>query len=138
MTKEMTRKEQDRAVQGEAQRMQPERTRNEVLMPAADIYERGDDIHVVLDLPGCDPQAVDVQLEDGVLTVTAPSAESAPENLELLHEEYRPWTYQRVFQVSEAVKQEAIQARFRHGVLSLTLPKAEALKPRKIAITAEE
>lgn len=107
----------------------------ETLLPAVDIYETDDGAVLVVDLPGCDEDGVDLSVEDGVLTVKARPTPADAEGLELASAEYSVGTFERTFTLSELVDAQQIQASVKDGVLRLRLPKAEAAKPKKIAIT---
>lgn len=90
--------------------------------PPADILETDDGFRLLLDLPGVQPADVDVRFEDGELAVSARRTGR------------QGGGYVRTFRVSERIAADRIAADLRHGVLTLTLPKVEALKPRRIAV----
>jgi len=90
----------------------------------------------MLEMPGVAPDSVDVSLENRVLTIRGQARTTRPENLELVHAEYSEGDYERVFTLSEDFDPDRIEAEMRAGVLTLTLPRAEAAKPRKIAVKA--
>jgi HSP20 family protein len=103
------------------------------LVPPVDIYEKGDGLVVVADLPGAAKDKVDVRVENGILTIRAwPEYESrgAP-----VAEEFKLYEYFRQFELSNEVDQDKIDAEFNNGVLTLRLPKSEKAKPRQIAVT---
>lgn len=104
------------------------------VVPAVDIVETEAGVLLVADLPGCDESSVEIAIEDRVLTVRGRPQADAPEGLELAAAEHPPATFERTFTVSEIIDTEHIQATVRDGVLRLTLPKAEAARPRKIDI----
>ena len=104
------------------------------VVPAVDIVETETGVLLVADLPGCDESSVEIAIEDRVLTVRGRPQADAPEGLELAAAEHPPATFERTFTVSEIIDTEHIQATVRDGVLRLTLPKAEAARPRKIDI----
>ncbi|MEE8451832.1 MAG: Hsp20/alpha crystallin family protein [Thermoguttaceae bacterium] len=103
--------------------------------PTVDILEKADELLVVADMPGAERDTIDIQFEDGSLTISAEVEPRQPEDTEYLLEEYGVGDYYRSFQVSEAIDPGRITAEFAEGVLTLHLPKAETSKPRKIAIT---
>lgn len=103
-------------------------------IPEVDINEGDMTISVYSDLPGVRPEAVDVDIREGVLTLTA-EVEPMPATMRLIHQEYAVGSYQRRFNLGERVDQSKIEAKFDNGVLKLTLPKVEAHKPRKIKIS---
>ncbi len=113
-----------------------ERTRSgQFFRPNCDILERDDELLVLADVPGAQGDQIDVKFEDGTLSIHAPvDCRQGPETEYLLCE-YGVGDYWRTFQVSEAVDSSKISAEFANGVLTLHLPKAEAMKPRKIAVS---
>lgn len=96
--------------------------RGATVAPPADILETDDGFRLVLDLPGVQPADVDVRFEDGELAVNARRTGRFTGG------------YTRTFRVSERIAADKITADLRHGVLTLTLPKVEAVKPRRIAV----
>ena len=102
--------------------------------PKVDILEKDDELVVLADVPGASPEHIDVDFEDGTLTIDAKVPTRDEKGAEYLAREYGVGDYHRTFQVSEAVDGEKISAEYAAGVLSLHLPKAEAAKPRKIEI----
>ncbi len=114
-----------------------ERTRSgQFFRPNCDIVEREDELLVLADVPGARGDQIDVKFEDGTLSIHAPVDRRQGPETEYLLCEYGVGDYWRTFQVSEAVDASRISAEYADGVLTLHLPKAEALKPRKIAVTA--
>lgn len=107
-----------------------------VFTPAADIYENDDSLLVVCDMPGVEEKNVEIGLEDDVLTITGNQGEYHPENYQLVYQGYHTGIYRRAFTLTTGIDQEKIKARLSNGVLSITLPKSAAAKPRKIAIEA--
>ena len=114
-----------------------ERTRSgQFFRPNCDIIEREDEILVLADVPGAQSDQIDVKFEDGTLSIHAPVERRQNPETEFLLCEYGVGDYWRTFQVSEAVDASKISAEFANGVLTLHLPKAEAVKPRKITVMA--
>ena len=113
-----------------------ERTREcPCFVPRADVYETGDAIFVVTDMPGVDEGSVDITLEDNVLTINGYVDPEPPEGYGLAYAEYRVGDYMRAFTLSDQIERDGIEATVRDGVLRLVLPKVEEVKKRKIAIT---
>jgi HSP20 family protein len=105
-------------------------------VPSADIYESDDELVVNLDLPGIDPKMVDVRVENNVLTIRGErqfNQKQISENYHRVERSYGP--FGRSFTLSTAVNPEKIRAGYESGVLTITMPKAETAKPRKIQIT---
>jgi HSP20 family molecular chaperone IbpA len=105
-----------------------------VFLPNADIYETPDALSVVLEMPGVEKGNVDIRVEQGILNVEGRLDLSKYQGLQPLYTEYNVGHYARSFQLSSKIDQNAIQAELKDGVLSLTLPKAEQAKPRKIQV----
>jgi HSP20 family molecular chaperone IbpA len=105
--------------------------------PHVDILERADELLVLADVPGADGDAIDVKFEDGTLTIHASVEPRHDNDRKFLLGEYGVGDYYRTFRVSEAVDAGKITAGYTDGVLTLHLPKAEAIKPRTISVTAK-
>lgn len=105
-----------------------------IYMPAIDIRDNGDTIHLLADMPGVDEKSVDVNVENGVLTVEGKAHAEPPEGYELVGREYALGRFRRDFTLSEQVDVEGIKARVSNGVLEVTLPKRDEVKTRKIEI----
>ena len=103
-----------------------------------DVLERADDYLVVADLPGVSPEQVDISFEHNTLTVrgTRPWAFNTNEGGELRVYSAERWTgsFERSVRLPEYVEGDRIEASFANGVLTITVPKAAAAKPRKIQI----
>jgi HSP20 family protein len=108
-----------------------------VYTPAIDIMERKDDIVLLADMPGVDETSVDITLEKDVLTIYGKVDTKTSGEYTLYLSEYGTGDYQRVFTLTEEVDRDKIQATVKNGVLRLVLPKAEAVKTRKIAVKPE-
>jgi HSP20 family protein len=108
-----------------------------VYTPAVDIMERKDDIVLLADMPGVDETSVEITLEKNVLTIYGKVAAEIPSGYTLYLSEYGTGDYQRVFTLTEEVDRDKIQATVKNGVLTLVLPKAEAVKTRKIEVKGE-
>jgi HSP20 family molecular chaperone IbpA len=113
-----------------------ERTRaRRCFVPRTDIYEVGDDIFVVTDMPGTDDKSVEITLERNELTINGYVEPMYPENYRLAHAEYDVGDYQRSFRLSDEIDRDRIEATVKDGILRLRLPKADTAKARKIAIS---
>jgi HSP20 family molecular chaperone IbpA len=103
-------------------------------IPGADIFEAAHALSVVLEMPGVDKSNVDVSVEAGVLVVEGRVDFSKYEGMQPVYTEYNIGHYRRSFSLSNTIDQGAITAEMKDGVLTVTLPKAEAAKARRIAI----
>jgi HSP20 family protein len=114
-----------------------EATRSTGWVPPADICECDSELIVNLDLPGIDPKMVDVRVENNVLTIRGERQFQQKQEKENFHRVERSYgAFARSFTLSTSVDPEKIRATYKAGVLSITLPKAEAAKPKRIQIGA--
>ncbi len=102
--------------------------------PPVDIYETDDAIVLSGDLPGVEASDVQTDLKDNLLTITARVRGVDPRWKTIL-EEYTIGNYVRQFRLGQQIDQSKITAQLKDGVLILTMPKAEAAKPRRIQIS---
>jgi HSP20 family protein len=112
-----------------------ERTRTRpTYTPAVDILESADELTVLADMPGLRAEDVDIQFENGTLTIRGAVQERQGAETRYLRREYGVGDYFRSFQVSELVDAEQIAAEYVDGVLTLHLPKVAQAKPRRIDV----
>lgn len=112
-----------------------ERTRTRrVYIPRVDIFETGDAVVLLADMPGVSEEDVDITLEKNVLSITGYVRASEREGYSLAYSEYSEGDYERTFALSDEVDRNRIEATMKDGVLKLVLPKAEEVKTRKIAV----
>jgi len=131
----MAVKEQELDIKKERTPAETESTRDRrVYTPKVDITDRADDIVLSADMPGVDNGTVDVTLDKGVLTIQGVADAQYFENYRLTYAEYGVGDYRRSFTIPDTIDRDTITAVVKKGVLSLTLPKAEPEKPRKIQI----
>ena len=93
--------------------------------PDVDIYETGEDLFLIADLPGVEESGLELEVSKGILTLDASVTGSG----QVQH------NYFRQFKLSENLDSEAGEAKLQDGVLTLRLPKVERAKPKKIAVT---
>jgi HSP20 family protein len=105
--------------------------------PAADIYESENELIVNLDLPGVNPKMVDIRVENNVLSIRGERQFEESQTKDSFHRVERSYgPFGRSFTLSTPVDADKIRASYKSGVLSITLPKAEAAKPKRIQIAA--
>ncbi|MCS3743346.1 MULTISPECIES: Hsp20/alpha crystallin family protein [unclassified Rhizobium] len=126
----MTDHETNGTVPAEPTRVEP------VFVPPIDIIETTSGVQMLLDMPGADPESLDVTLDNRVLRISARSVSSAPEGYALVHAEYRDGTYERSFTISEPIDTAKIDAVFKDGVLRLNLPKSAPSPAARISVKA--
>jgi HSP20 family molecular chaperone IbpA len=103
--------------------------------PVYELKESKDAYGLEAHVPGATKDAVEIQVDQGELVVTARRTWKAPEGWTEIFRESSDATFRLRLDLNEAVDVEKINAELEQGILRLTLPKAEALKPRKIAIS---
>jgi HSP20 family molecular chaperone IbpA len=108
------------------------RSREVFAPPPVDIYEDDRGLVVVVDLPGVEPGALDVRVEQGVLTLLGRARALAPGTP--LHREYELTGFFRQFQLPEEIDPGGIEAALTQGVLTLRLPRAAPTPPRRIEV----
>jgi HSP20 family protein len=107
------------------------------MMPM-DAYRRSDRLVAHFDLPGVDPDSVEVTIEKNVLSVKAERSFPPAEGDEILISERAQGSFARQVFLGEGLDVDHIEARYEHGVLTLTIPVAEQAKPRKVAINVTD
>lgn len=101
-----------------------------------DLYRTAEHFVARIDLPGVDPESIDIDVEDRTLTVRAERDNSVEgEDVEWLTRERSSGTYARQLTLGNGVAVDQITADYTDGVLTLTIPMAEEAKPRKVAVT---
>ena len=114
-----------------------ERDRREGHFPV-DLYETNDSVVVQASLPGVKPEDIDISVTAGVLTLKGESKDDHEEKTENFYRrERRHGTFLRQFTLPSEVDSAKADAVFEHGVLKLTLPKAETAKPTTIKVQAK-
>lgn len=106
-------------------------------VPGVDIFETADEIIVLADVPGSSPENIDINFENGLLTIQARIQErNRPQQARSLLREYGVGDFYRQFQIGDGIDSTRIAAEVNQGVLTLHLPKLDQVKPRKIAVKA--
>lgn len=118
----------------EVERQQESTVPARAFLPPTDIFESGDVLTIVMEMPGVDRKDVDVKVEDDILDVEGRLDFSKYEGMQPVYTEYNVGHYRRSFSLSSKVDQDRISAQMQDGVLTLLLPKAEEAKPRRISV----
>jgi HSP20 family protein len=100
-----------------------------------DAYRHGDQFLIHLDLPGVDPDAIELTVEQNVLTIKAERRFEPVEGDELVITERPQGTFTRQLLLGESLDTDRLEADYDQGVLTLRIPVAEAAKPRRVEIT---
>ncbi len=101
-----------------------------------DAYRDGERFVVHFDLPGVDADSIDLTIEQNVLTVKAERNFAPTEGAEVLINERPTGTYVRRIFLGEGLDTDHLEANYDNGVLTVTIPVAEAAKPKRIEVTA--
>jgi len=118
--------------QNQALSREETRERERYLTPAVDIYETEDGLTLLADLPGLGKDDLHVGIDQGVLTIEG--AAKGEGGGTTLFDEFSVAGYYRQFRLPDSIDPDRTQAELKDGVLTLHLAKAEAAKPKKIAI----
>ncbi|HEY7068805.1 MAG TPA: Hsp20/alpha crystallin family protein [Acidimicrobiales bacterium] len=101
---------------------------------AMDAVRHGDQVFVNFDLPGVDPESIDLTVERDTLTVTAVRRFDRAEGDEVLANERPQGTFTRRLLLGDILDTGRLEAAYDHGVLSITIPVSEKAQPRKIEV----
>lgn len=130
----MTTGSLERAEAQPVTREEPTRNGGLCFRPNVDIVETPDELIVFADVPGVAKDDVDIQFENGTLTLWGRVRPRQSEGTSFVLREYGVGDFHRSFRVSEQIDAGRITAKLNGGVLTLHLPKAEAARPRKISV----
>ncbi len=131
MTQQEIAAQEKQAVAGQ------EKTRaGRFFLPVVDIQELNDSLKLYADMPGVKQSDVEVTLNGGTLTIVGTVSTDAYQKLAPLYTEYNVGNYFRQFELNEDIDAQRINATMRDGVLELTLPKSERVRPRRIEVNA--
>ena len=103
------------------------------LMPM-DLYRDSDNYVLNADLPGIDPESVDIDVDGQLLSIRAERASGTQEGVRWIARERSTGSYLRRFTLGQAIDTANISAKYDNGVLSVVLPVTEKAKPRKVEV----
>jgi len=107
--------------------------------PAVDIKEESDKFVIHADIPGVKPEDIEISMEAGVLTVKGEKeSETKTEKEGYKRVERSFGSFYRRFSLPDSANGDAINAKCKHGVLEIVIPKREAIKPKRINVSSEE
>jgi HSP20 family protein len=109
------------------------RAAEQFIAPAATVLENTDGYTLEVEMPGVSKEILEMWVENNELTIVGRRSIPAVEGT-LLHRESRSENFRRTFELDPSIDAEKISAKIEQGVVSLTLPKAEQLKPRRITV----
>lgn len=122
----------ERNDQRDVQAREETRSNEKFIRPSVNIVETEGGLILTADVPGATKETLDVNVEKGILTINAPVSWNMPGNPGYTEFELAP--YYRQFSIPESLDHEKATADLSKGILQLTIPKAEVVKPRKIEI----
>ena len=108
------------------------RSSEKYIKPAVNIIETGEGLTLTADLPGAAKESLEVNVEKGILTISAPVSHTMPGTP--AYREFELASYYRQFSIPESLDHEKARAEFANGILTLRVPRAEAAKPRRIEV----
>ncbi len=113
--------------------------RADIIKPAMDVKETDKEVIAEVEIPGFDPEKVEVSVEDGVLRVKGSMDEKKEEKEKgYWRREIRKGAFERMVRLPVAVKEDAVEATYEKGVLKITMPKAEAKPSSRVKIKVKE
>ena len=104
------------------------------ICPAATVLENADGYTLEVEMPGVSKESLEMWVENNELTILGRRSMPTVEGT-LLHRESRSENFRRTFELDPSIDAEKISAKIEQGVVSLALPKAEQVKPRKITVS---
>jgi HSP20 family protein len=104
------------------------------IAPPASVIEAGDGYTLEIEMPGVTKDGLDISVENNELTIIGRRSLPAIQGT-LIHRESRPENFRRVFEIDPSIDADKISAKIDRGLVTLTLPKAEHVKPRKISVS---
>lgn len=122
----------NRNEQGSMQTREETRSTERFIRPAVNIIETEEGFFVTADMPGTSKEKIDVSVEKGVLTISAPAQHAVPGTS--AYREFELGSYYRQFTVPETLDHTKAKAEYVNGILTLRVPKAEAAKPKRIEV----
>ena len=100
--------------------------------PKVNVYEYDDRIGIVAEIPGLDKKQLNVEVEDGILTISGDKHSAfESEGAKVLRKELKESSFKRQFELGELLDGDNISANFKDGILSIEVPKTEPEKPQK-------
>lgn len=107
---------------------------------AVDVYEEGDNVIAKMNIPGVDPEKINVSVEDNMLRVSGAHEEEREEKKKhYYHKEIRKGSFERVISLPQAVQKDKVSADYKNGTLVVTLPKASGGESvHKVAVNVKK
>ena len=103
--------------------------------PALDLYQTNDDVVAVVELPGMRKEDIEISLQDGMLTISGERKDDTPEGDNTARTERFVGKFRRSISLPTRVDVNKVNATYKDGILTVTLPKAEEVKPKQIQVS---
>jgi HSP20 family protein len=107
---------------------------DQFIAPPASVIEAGDGYRLEIEMPGVTKGGLDISVENNELTIVGRRSLPTVQGT-LIHHESRPDNFRRTFELDPSIDADKISAKIEQGLVTLTLPKAEHVKPRKISVS---
>jgi HSP20 family protein len=104
------------------------------ITPPASVTEIGDGYMLEIEMPGVKKDGLEISVESNELAIIGRRSLPAVEGT-LIHRESRPENFRRAFEIDPSIDADKITAKIDQGLMTLTLPKAEHVKPRRITVS---
>jgi HSP20 family protein len=108
--------------------------KEQFVAPSASVLEESDGYVLQVEMPGVNKEALEISIENNELTIIGRRSLPTVEGT-LIHHESRRENYRRTFEIDPSINADKISAKVDQGVVTLTLPKAEHVRPRKISVS---
>ena len=105
--------------------------------PALDLYQSSDNVVAVVEIPGMRKEDIDISLHDGMLTIAGERESSSSEGENAERTERFSGKFRRSISLPTRVDAGKVSATYKDGILTVTLPKAEDAKPKKVEVNIE-
>jgi HSP20 family molecular chaperone IbpA len=122
----------ERSDERNVQTREDTRSNDRYIRPAVTIIETEEGLVLTADIPGAVKESLDVNVEKGILTISAPAKQSLPGTS--VYREFELASYYRQFTIPETLDHEKAKAEYANGILTLRVPKAEVAKPRRVEV----
>ena len=107
---------------------------DQFIAPSASVIEAGDGYTLEIEMPGVTKDGLDISVENNELTIVGRRSLPKVQGT-LIHHESRPENFRRTFELDPSIDAEKISAKIEQGLVTLTLVKAEHVKPRKVSVS---
>jgi HSP20 family protein len=107
--------------------------REQFVAPVSSVIEDGERYTLQIDMPGVNKEGLEISVENNELTIVGRHSLPTVEGT-MIHRESRPNNFRRTFELDPSIDTEKISAKIEQGVVTLSLPKTEQVKPRKITV----